>query len=243
MLDVLAREEGGESDQGAELTRIVPGAGGNDSLAVESVLLGTGHHSAAVVVTVHTRGEPDPLVSASLAVNGDASAAGLVFTEETLDRDRGIIDLLNILRLHFVACLTAVSVDAVADAVEDLVGFAAYLANGDIFYVFVDTDGLGLLADIKITEKIVARSRSHIVDVAELNAVGVVEEAVERAVAAAEDHGSVSLVREEFGIGLDIRHRNDLGGLVLAALTELFRRRLARTVARVGIVKNVICCH
>ena len=54
VLDVLALEEGGEDHKRFELAGVVEDAGGNESLAIEAILIGAGHHTAASLEKIDT---------------------------------------------------------------------------------------------------------------------------------------------------------------------------------------------
>ena len=57
---------------------------------------------------------------------------GLVVEQKSLYRDRGIIYVGLACRAELVALLTAISVDAVADTVEEAVGLSVDLADRQI---------------------------------------------------------------------------------------------------------------
>ena len=165
--------------------------GGRDrALRVQAVLVRGDHQAAAVEATVHCRREPDFFETVFLAVHGDDGVGRLVVEQQALDGDRGIIyGLVHRRHSLLVADLAAVAVEAVADAVDKATRLAVYRDGRQILEIFLD--GEGRLADFlaEIVQEIVARADGVIEDlVREVQPVRLVDEVVDRAVAAGQDH-------------------------------------------------------
>ena len=124
--------------------------------------------------------------------------------EQSLDGDSGIVDLLLAGFSHLVADFAAVTVDAVADTVDEALLHAVYFNEGKILNILVDLLGsvAGLLAEV--VPEVVARScREEVKRLYDVDAVGVIDEAVERTVAAAEIEFVIRIetCKESIGIG------------------------------------------
>ena len=127
-----------------------------------------------------------------------------VVEKKTLDGDTRIVDLLFTGSSFLVTDLTAVTVNAVTDAVEEPALHAVNFNEGKIFDVFVDLHGS--VADLlaQVVPEVVARScREEVERLYDVDPVGVVDEAVERTVAAAEIEFVIRIetCKESIGIG------------------------------------------
>ena len=107
--------------------------------------------------------------------------------QKTFDCDSGIVDLLLAGFSHLVADFAAVTVDAVADTVDEALLHAVNFYEGKVFNVFIDLNGsvADFLAEI-VPEVVACSCREEVEGLDDVDPVGVVDEAVERTVAAAE---------------------------------------------------------
>ena len=124
--------------------------------------------------------------------------------EQSLDGDSGVVDLLLAGFSHLVADFAAVTVDAVADTVDEALLHAVNFDEGEVLDVFVDL--YGSVADLlaKVVPEVVACScREEVKRLYDVDPVGVVDEAVERTVAAAEIEFVIRIetCKESIGIG------------------------------------------
>ena len=117
VLDVLALEERGEHHKRVKLSRAVHKTYRNLALRVKAVLLGGGHHAAAVKSAVHRGRYPHLLILMLHAVYYDRRVGRLVMEEKPLYSNRGVVDGLIGFELLLVANLAAIAVDAKAHAV------------------------------------------------------------------------------------------------------------------------------
>ena len=136
MLYVLSLENGGEDEERFELSGAEQDDRGNGAFGVQAVLRRGDIHAAAVVATVHGRGKPDLFVGLGDAVNGDGCGGGLVVEQQSLDGDAGVVDGLVGFFRQLVADLTAVAVNAVADAIEEPVALSVDGYGGKVPDVF-----------------------------------------------------------------------------------------------------------
>ena len=87
----------------------------------------------------------------------------------------------------FVAFFTAIAVDAVADAVQEGVRLALDFDFREILQVFVDADGGVARFAVQILPEVVAAACGEVINIVpDVQPGGIVDEAVQRAVAAAD---------------------------------------------------------
>ena len=185
MLDMLAFEDGGEYHQRFELAAIMINHCGNG--AVPAFLVGGRDHAAAVVSAEHRRSKPNLLEAVNLAVDGNLGVDRLEVKQKTFDRARGVIDRFIGRFAHFVADLTAITVDPVSDAVDELVVLAVDGNGRQVAEVAVQRDQLALLLPYAGKKIITCAGRKEIDLVFESHIGCIVDEAIQSTVAAGED--------------------------------------------------------
>lgn len=190
-------------------------------------------------------GARDLAVAVAHAVDDDLGVRRVEVEEQALDRNAGIVDRLRGRRAELVAHLAAVAVDAVADAVEEAVGAALDRHRGQIFQIFFHRERRRALFLAEIMQEIVSAADAEIEQlVRDADARRVVDEAVERAVAAAEHHVLIRRDRaEEILIIGDFRHIMVGQRRALQHGIQPVCLFLAVAVARVGVEQNMIGFH
>lgn len=165
--------------------------------------------------------------------------------EQTLDGDRGIVDLLAGDIAQLVAHFTAVAVNAVAYAVEHTVALAVDGGYGKILYVIVDAYGRISFLKAEIVPEVVSASGGVIVDVvAERKPVGVVDEPVERSVASCDDDTVILGKRCEKGfIAFNGGHVAEDKFIVFHDVFQLHGILGAVSVSGVRVIEYVVSWH
>ena len=124
---MLTLEDGGEGGKNAKATFSVEEHDRELAVGRVSILLGRGHHTAAVVASLHGGSYPNLLVAVFFSVNRNYGIRGLVMEEQPLDGDRRVVDGSAARCLDVVALGTAVAVKTKAYVVDKSVGFAVDL--------------------------------------------------------------------------------------------------------------------
>ena len=158
-------------------------------VTIKAVLLGSGDHATAVVTTNHTWGKPNFFVGFAFAIYNNFRLGGFVVEQKSLDGNACVVNLFGgVLCADFVSNLTAVAINAVANAVDKLVGLALYFHGGQVSQVLVDVYGLATNCATDIRQKVVAGATAKVVDIlCEVVAIHVVDKVVNSSVATHQD--------------------------------------------------------
>ncbi len=242
MARVSALEDLGEDGEDARAGEVMRDREGEHAVLGEPVLLGGDLHSAAEIFAVGCRRQPNIAVFADHAVDRDGRAAGLVAEHQTAQSDRGVIDRLVRLLPLAVSDLADQTVDADADIVDEVQLTALDSNEGQILDVFGEVEGrvAALLADV--VEKVVAASGAVEEDLLlDPQTAGLVDEIVERAVAAREDYDAIVVAGDEKVIKTAQRRDVDKSHLAVGQ-HGLKRPRLllGPSVIRHRVVQNTI---
>ena len=190
-LYVLALEDGGERHKGGDPSLSVEQHDRNGAVHVKSVLLGSRHHTSAVVPSLHGRCDPDVFIGIFHAVNGHGGSFGLEVEKQTFYSDGGIVDRLIGSKAHFITYLTAVTVYTEAHVVEKAVFFAVNGGNGQPTKILLNGKRRVRALFSNILKEIVTGTHSIVEHVAfDLYTHGIVGKTVQGTVAAAE-HNTV----------------------------------------------------
>ena len=107
--------------------------------------------------------------------------------EQAFDGDACIVDLLFACFSLLVADFAAVTVDAVTDAVDEALLHSVNFNEGKILNVIVDLNGSVADLPAQVVPEVISCSCGEEVEgLYDVDSVGVIDEAVERTVAAAE---------------------------------------------------------
>ena len=117
VLDVLPLKNGGEYHQCFPFARAKHKYRG-DTAVSETLLLGSRHHAPSVKTSVHGGRQPYLVIRMAHAVYRDNRVGGVIVEQKALDGNRGIVDRLVCCTAQPIAHFTAVTVNAVAYAID-----------------------------------------------------------------------------------------------------------------------------
>ena len=240
LFDVLALEDARERDQGDDFALAVHDHAGDLVLGVEPVLVRRRHHAAAVEATLHRGRQPHLLKGEAFAVDLHLGVGGLVVEQQALDGDGGVVNrLVRVLALT-VALLAAIAVDAVADAVDKFARLSLDRHGRQVREVGVDFLGSIARLFVQVCPEIVAAARRVVVDgVFKIVAVDVVDQIVERAVAAADADLVAGVELREKVLEDDVVAAQEHGLFVLPQLGKRLCTVLAVAVVRLLVVNHI----
>ena len=169
-------------------------------------------------------------------VHGNDSVGRLIIINQAAKGNHRIIDGFGTLLANLIAFFTAIAVNTVTDAVEEIAGFAVDVHRGQAAQVFVDLDRALFLALIRyVVPEIVAAPGGIIINIlADHNARRVVDEAVQRAVPAGNQHPiGLGDRRKKGRIIPNIRHAGV--GELIPRQDRIQRARFVCAVSTLGV--------
>lgn len=138
------------------------------------------------------------LVAFGLAVHCHLRCGAVVPEQKPLDGNGGVVDRLVRGGSDLVSHLTAVPVNTVPDAVDEVPGHAVDMNHRQILHVRVEQKGLvgrefPLLVTVQqVVKEVVAASRGKVVDIpARISASQGIDEPIDGAVSAGQDYGHI----------------------------------------------------
>ena len=121
VLDMLSFEDRWKYAERAKLSAAVVYHDGNGAVCAETILLGRRHHATAVKTTVHGRRKPNVVILILAAIDGNDRISGLVMEKQSFYGDGRIVHRFTLFFTQFVSNFTAIAIDPVANAVEEVV--------------------------------------------------------------------------------------------------------------------------
>ena len=236
--DVLAFKDRGEENEGAKAVTAVNDDRGNG--VSEAILLGSDHHTAAVIAAVHTCRDPSALIVLRYPVDRNGCLRNLIRKKEKFNGDRRVVDLRFTACDHILCHSANLAVDAEADTVDNGIVHTVYCDDGEIFKIAVERKQTVNDSVLHTVHKIVARTCLREEELARKGSVhNISRETRQSAVATAKNNGVFGRqrIKKHRNVGLNEIFHLVGGVFILLFYGENIFFRVATVSQR--IVENV----